>query len=135
MTWKTAALVLAFVLVLAYIVHYRIQKMREAGEADVRRMNDLLLAVERHAGRVPAKKDAGLSADTAAAIEEAKKIVVVCSFKEGRITADEEGGECAVLLYGSADSYHALYTSKRLELAARFARRLGRILSLPIEMI
>ena len=135
MTWKTAAVVLAFVLVLAYIVHYRIQKMREAGEADVKRMNDLLLAVEKHLGRDRARQDTGLSADTAAALEGAKKIVVVCNFKEGRIMADEEGGECAVLLYGRADSSHALYTSKRLERAARFARRLGKILGLPIEMI
>jgi hypothetical protein len=135
MTWKTAALVLAFVLVLAYIVWYRIQKMREAGEEDVKKMNDLLLAVEKHLGREAARREPSLSADTAAALEGARKIVVVCSFKDGRISTDEEGGECAVLLYGSADSYHALYTSKRLERAARFARRLGKLLSLPIEMV
>jgi len=61
--------------------------------------------------------------------------VVVCSFRDGRIVSDGEGGECAVLLFSGSESYHALYTSRRLEFTARFARRLGKILGLPIEMV
>jgi len=133
MTWKTAALLLAFLLAIIYIIYYKIQKMREAQDADVKRMNDLLAAVENHSTHE--SQNAGLPPNTVRAIEQASKIVVVCNFKAGKVMPDEEGGDCAVLLYGKADVYHALYTSRRLEYTVRFARRLSRILGLPIEMV
>lgn len=144
--WETVAVAAGFVAILGYIIFYRLQKLKEEREPDVRKMNDLLFLIGKYMEELEkiraSEKDeknrkiqTELPENTVRALNGAQKIVVVCHYKNGKIDPEEEEGDCAVMIYRQGGSYYPLYTAKRLEYNARFARKLSRILSLPIEMV
>ncbi|MFH1438151.1 MAG: hypothetical protein ABIJ56_20750 [Pseudomonadota bacterium] len=139
--WEIVVFVIVTAAIIAYVVHYRIQKMKEESEPDFIRMKELLRNIEAYVESLEKETAApGLPEDVTRALKHAKKVVVVGKnaisrkdFYDADFSIEE--GCCIVLVVLRNDQYYKLLTTKRPEHSTRFAKKLGGLLRLPVEMV
>ena len=149
--WEIILFVVGTAAIIAYVVHYRIQKMKEESEPDFIRMKELLRNIEAYVEALEKTgsrgKDgeqeiaaSGLSENVMLALKQAKKVVVVGKhaisrkdFYDADFTIEE--GCCMVLVVLRNNQYFKLLATRRPEHSTRFARKLAGLLGLPVEMV
>lgn len=126
-----------------YITVQKVQRWREENSPEGRRLQQLLLDVEAwlHLRELTepseAEQAAGARLDPTLArhLEQAAKLLVLCEAGQHTELREHGPGTCAAFLVRTDHQQVRLAASHNLERVARFARDMGRLLALPVEMV
>jgi len=138
---------------LVYVIIGKVQRMRLENHPEVRRMRatleqvrlHLLQRADREAGRPFDEAPAELTDDLRHAIDQPKKLLVLCQgsrltgpIGEGASEASQPNPPertCAIFIVCQHDHHHRFAGAKDLERVAVVARDLGKLLQVPVEMV
>ena len=141
--WLQILLLGVLLVVAVFITLQKVQRWREERHPDVQAMQRLLddirawLALRENPEPSAQEQQAGscLPADLVGHLEQAAKLLVLCEAGQHPDLREKAQGRCAVFLVRRNHQHLRLAASDNLERLTRFARDLGSVLHLPVEMV